>query len=43
MFLTFPPAYFSLRANRVPHLADPEADARREDGLQPYKSLRYCH
>jgi hypothetical protein len=32
-----------VRAYRVPHLADPEADARRQDGLQPPKSLRYCH
>lgn len=32
-----------VRTYRVPHLADTEADARRQDGLQPYSSVRYCH
>ena len=39
-----PSACFPLvRAHRVPHLAHPEANARRQDGLQPYEGLRYCH
>lgn len=32
-----------VRTYRVPHLADTEADARRQDGFQPYKSVHYCH
>lgn len=32
-----------VRTYRVPHLADTEADARRQDGHQPYKSVHYCH
>ena len=35
--------FFRARAYCVPHLADSEADKRRQDRFQPYASLRYRH